>query len=53
DLEDAFGKYGRIRDIWVARKPPGFAFLEFEDDADARDAIDDMNGKQLLGAWIR
>jgi len=23
DLEEAFGKFGVIRDIWVARSPPG------------------------------
>ena len=27
-----FEKYGATRDIWVARKPPGFAFVTFEDD---------------------
>lgn len=23
DLEKAFGKFGAIRNIWIARKPPG------------------------------
>ena len=23
DLEDVFGKFGRVSDVWVARKPPG------------------------------
>ena len=22
DLEDAFAKYGPVRDVWVARRPP-------------------------------
>lgn len=35
DIEDAFSRYGRVRDVWVARKPPGFAFLEMEDRRDA------------------
>ena len=26
-LEDAFKKYGRVDDVWVARRPPGFAFV--------------------------
>ena len=26
----------RLQDVWVARKPPGFAFVEFESDMDAR-----------------
>ena len=31
DLEDAFNRYGPVKDVWVARKPPGFAFVEMED----------------------
>ena len=26
DLEDAFGKFGAVEDVWVARKPPGYDF---------------------------
>lgn len=39
ELEDAFSKYGPIRNIWIARNPPGFAFIEFEDPRDAEDAV--------------
>mmetsp|Transcript_2605 Transcript_2605/g.2874 ORF Transcript_2605/g.2874 Transcript_2605/m.2874 type:complete len:156 (+) Transcript_2605:114-581(+) len=39
DLQEVFGKYGTLLDIWVARRPPGFAFIEFEDARDASDAI--------------
>lgn len=35
DLEREFDRYGRLRDVWVARNPPGFAFVEFEDYRDA------------------
>ncbi|TWW62116.1 Serine/arginine-rich splicing factor 3 [Takifugu flavidus] len=38
DLERAFGYYGPLRSVWVARNPPGFAFVEFEDSRDATDA---------------
>ena len=31
DLEDAFSKYGTVKNVWVARNPPGFAFVEMED----------------------
>merc|ERR1711934_1140548 len=31
EIEDAFGKYGPLRNVWVARNPPGFAFVEFAD----------------------
>lgn len=30
--------------VWVGRKPPGFAFIEFEDRRDADDAIRALNG---------
>ncbi|KMZ09589.1 uncharacterized protein Dsimw501_GD28919, partial [Drosophila simulans] len=31
EIENAFSKYGPLRNVWVARNPPGFAFVEFED----------------------
>jgi hypothetical protein len=30
--------------VWVARKPPGFAFIDFDDRRDAQDAIRDLDG---------
>eukprot|EP01031_Cornospumella_fuschlensis_P025750 gene25750-31098_t len=38
DLTREFDRYGRIADIWVARNPPGFAFIEYKDSRDAREA---------------
>jgi hypothetical protein len=32
--------------VWVARKPPGFAFIDFDDKRDAQDAIRDMDGNE-------
>ncbi|KAF3338516.1 serine/arginine-rich splicing factor RSZ21A isoform X1 [Carex littledalei] len=45
DLEDEFRVFGVLRSVWVARKPPGFAFIEFDDRRDAMDAIRDLDGK--------
>lgn len=45
ELERAFSYYGPLRTVWVARNPPGFAFVEFEDPRDAEDAVKGMDGK--------
>ncbi|PIA40464.1 hypothetical protein AQUCO_02500278v1 [Aquilegia coerulea] len=45
ELEDDFRVYGVIRSVWVARKPPGYAFVEFDDRRDALDAIRALDGK--------
>ena len=53
DLEREFNKFGTMNKIWVARNPPGFAFIEFDDDQDANDAIQEMNGAMINGSQIR
>lgn len=45
ELERAFSYYGPLRSVWVARNPPGFAFVEYEDARDAEDAVKGMDGK--------
>lgn len=30
--------------MWVARRPPGYAFIEFDDRRDAMDAIRSLDG---------
>lgn len=44
EIENAFCKYGPLRNVWVARDPPGFAFVEFEDSRDAEDAVRGLDG---------
>lgn len=44
EIETAFCKYGPLRNVWVARNPPGFAFVEFEDPRDAEDAVRGLDG---------
>lgn len=39
DIEDAFRRFGSIKDVWVARNPPGFAFVDFAKFRDAEDAV--------------
>ncbi|GAV71191.1 LOW QUALITY PROTEIN: RRM_1 domain-containing protein [Cephalotus follicularis] len=45
ELEDEFRMYGVLRSVWVARRPPGYAFIEFDDRRDAMDAIRGLDGK--------
>ncbi|UYV75143.1 SRSF7 [Cordylochernes scorpioides] len=53
ELEDAFSYYGPLRNVWIARNPPGFAFVEFEEARDARDAVRGLDGKILCGRRVR
>mmetsp|Transcript_5512 Transcript_5512/g.12990 ORF Transcript_5512/g.12990 Transcript_5512/m.12990 type:complete len:99 (+) Transcript_5512:1554-1850(+) len=52
ELEDEFGRYGRIHYTWVARKPPGFAFIDFEDPRDAEDAVRKLDGEYVFAHGV-
>ena len=47
ELEREFGRYGKLRSVFVARNPPGFGFVEFEDNQDAEDAVRALDGRFL------
>ncbi|XP_044596596.1 RNA-binding protein 1-like isoform X7 [Cotesia glomerata] len=53
EIENAFSQYGPLRNVWVARNPPGFAFVEFEDPRDAEDAVRGLHGKRCCGTRVR
>jgi len=53
ELEDAFSYYGPLRNVWVARNPPGFAFVEFDDPRDAEDAVRGLDGRSICGRRVR
>ncbi|KAE8710508.1 Serine/arginine-rich splicing factor RSZ23 [Hibiscus syriacus] len=36
------------RVVWVARRPPGYAFIDFDDRRDAEDAIRELDGASTL-----
>jgi len=49
DLKDMFGKYGRIDRLELKYN---YAFVEYEDNRDADDAIRDLDGRELEGSRI-
>jgi len=53
ELERAFNYFGRLRNVWVARNPPGFAFVEFEDYRDAEDSVKELDGTNICGVRAR
>ncbi|XP_003748583.1 RNA-binding protein Rsf1-like [Galendromus occidentalis] len=53
DLEREFSKYGKLNHVWVAQNPPGFAFIEFDDERDASEACNEMNGANVNGCTLR
>nr|CAD7396355.1 unnamed protein product [Timema poppensis] len=53
EIESAFSKYGPLKNVWVARNPPGFAFVEFEDPRDAEDAVRGLDGTRLCGTRVQ
>ena len=57
DLEAAFGAYGEVTSAKIMTdretgKSRGFAFVEMPNDAEARKAVDELNGKDLKGRAI-
>jgi len=52
DVEDFLRGAGRIQSVWLARSPPGFGFVVFDDPRDAADAIIDFDGRELLGRRV-
>merc|ERR1712212_709449 len=53
EVEKEFSYYGKLQSVWIARRPPGFAYVEFEDSRDARDACKDLDGRTVFGRRIK
>lgn len=45
EIEKAFEHYGALKSVWVARNPPGFGFIQYEDPRDAQDAVRGLDGR--------
>ncbi|CAH2071962.1 unnamed protein product [Thlaspi arvense] len=55
EVEDLFSKYGPVAqiDLKIPPRPPGYAFVEFEDPRDAEDAIHGRDGYDFDGHRLR
>ncbi|VUZ54952.1 unnamed protein product [Hymenolepis diminuta] len=53
ELEREFDRFGTITDVWVARNPPGFAFIVYKHLEDAERAIRRMNRSSPFGSRLR
>jgi len=49
ELEDAFQKFGPIKNIWLAKAPPSFAYIEMADPRDAEDAVKTLHRTEICG----
>ena len=54
DLENAFKKFGEIKDVYLPRdfhtkQPRGFAYIKFSSKTSAENAVASMNGVDLDG----
>lgn len=45
DIEKAFMKFGDIKEVWMAKNPPCFAFVVFKNKEDAAEAVKEMDNK--------
>ena len=53
DLEKLFGKYGPLKEIWMARSVPCFAFVVFRYREDAEESQRKADGSEVCGRRIR
>lgn len=58
DLEDKFGEIGELERVMIVKNPytkesRGFAFINFKAPEKAQEAIDKLNGEELLGNQLK
>eukprot|EP00392_Amoebophrya_sp_AT5.2_P009021 g9049.t1 len=46
DLQPLFQAHGDVLNVWVAKNPPGFAFITFRDENEASKAVEKLHGFQ-------
>uniref|UniRef100_A0A0N4Z6E7 RRM domain-containing protein n=1 Tax=Parastrongyloides trichosuri TaxID=131310 RepID=A0A0N4Z6E7_PARTI len=53
DLEESFGKFGKIVDLWLASYAPFYAFVTYESCKEAEDACAEMRSGYIGGCRIK
>jgi len=58
ELREAFEKFGAVSEVRLimdkySGKSKGFGFVEMPDDNEAKNAIDEMNGKEFHGREVK
>ena len=53
ELRRMFSRYGSVQDVWVAHKPPGFAFVFYRTVREAREAVKGADGRMVCGVRVR
>ena len=53
DLERAFSKYGTLKEVWMAKNPPCFGFVVFENKEDAATAMREMDQRSINTCRIK
>lgn len=53
ELEKEFDSFGPLVDCWVARNPPGFAFIVYKHAEDAERAVEELDGRTICGRRVR
>lgn len=53
ELRDICRQYGRVESVWVARMPPGFAYVTFAEEQDADACVRGLNGFEFHGRPLR
>ncbi|KAI6205496.1 RNA recognition motif domain and Nucleotide-binding, alpha-beta plait domain-containing protein [Aphelenchoides besseyi] len=53
DIEDCYGKFGKLSDIWVASYPPFYAFVVYEHSDDAAKALEKMRSGYVRDCKVK
>lgn len=58
DLKNAFAEYGNVDSVKIikdkiSKKSKGYGFIEMPDEAEAENAINNLNGKELDGRVLK